>query len=216
MQHSKPLLSWLLLFAAATISARSIPTINADRASEAAREQVMWHGSLCTLSTMAQDFLQNVYGKSTYQGLSPVQVVYGWALRPDAWKEEPMILIPDEDLRRQLAIEGEYAKFSQLFDDTLGYRLNQIGTNLPAHMQKLVRESASVVELDEKVGLIILLTQGRLIQPRPDSIPPMGKLRIEAEIFYNEQPYILLLLLTLSVAIIIFALFSPKKHETGR
>ena len=209
MRHSKRTLLWLLLLATATIAtARSIPTINAERAREAAHEQVWWDGRVCPLATLAHDFLESVYGKRTYKGLSAVQVVYGWRLRPDVWKDEPMIYVPDADLRRQLHLEGEYAKFSELFDDTLGYRLNTIGSELPERMQQIVRESQPVIELDEKVGLIIELTQGRLIQPRPDSIPPVSKWRIEAEIFYVDTPAWLMVLLT--ICIILFVFFSVK------
>jgi hypothetical protein len=198
-----------LLLATATIAtARSIPTINAERAREAAHEQVWWDGRVCPLATLAHDFLESVYGKRTYKGLSAVQVVYGWRLRPDVWKDEPMIYVPDADLRRQLHLEGEYAKFSELFDDTLGYRLNTIGSELPERMQQIVRESQPVIELDEKVGLIIELTQGRLIQPRPDSIPPVSKWRIEAEMFYVGTPAWLMVLLT--ICIILFVFFSVK------
>ena len=209
MRHSKRTLLWLLLLATATIAtARSIPTINAERAREAAHEQVWWDGRVCPLATLAHDFLESVYGKRTYKGLSAVQVVYGWRLRPDVWKDEPMIYVPDADLRRQLHLEGEYAKFSELFDDTLGYRLNTIGSELPERMQQIVRESQPVIELDEKVGLIIELTQGRLIQPRPDSIPPVSKWRIEAEMFYVDNPAWLMVLLT--ICIILFVFFSVK------
>lgn len=165
---------------------RSIQTINAEKAREVAREQVIWNDRVCPFSTLALDFLESVYGKSSYKGLMPEQVVYGWLLRPEVWKDESMILIPDANLRRQLNIEGKYAKFSELFDDTLGYRLNNLGSDLPPEMRQLVRESAPVVELDEKAGMIILLTQGRLIQPRPDSIPPLSKLRVELEVLYNK------------------------------
>ena len=209
MRHSKRTLLWLLLLATATIAtARSIPTINAERAREAAHEQVWWDGRVCPLATLAHDFLESVYGKRTYKGLSAVQVVYGWRLRPDVWKDEPMIYLPDADLRRQLHLEGAYAKFSELFDDTLGYRLNTIGSELPERMQQIVRESQPVIELDEKVGLIIELTQGRLIQPRPDSIPPVSKWRIEAEMFYVDTPAWLMVLLT--ICIILFVFFSVK------
>ena len=109
-----------------SVSARSIQTINADKAREVAREQVVWKGRLCPFSTFALDFLESVYGRSSYKGLSPEQVVYGWLLRPEVWKDEPMIHIPDANLRQQLNISGEYAKFSELFDDTLGYKLNTI------------------------------------------------------------------------------------------
>jgi len=209
MRHSRRTLLWLLLLATATIAtARSIPTINAERAREAAHEQVWWNDRVCPLATLAHDFLESVYGKRTYKGLSAVQVVYGWRLRPDVWKDEPMIYVPDADLRRQLHLEGEYAKFSELFDDTLGYRLNTIGSELPERMQQIVRESQPVIELDEKVGLIIELTQGRLIQPRPDSIPPVSKWRIEAEMFYVDTPAWLMVLLT--ICIILFVFFSVK------
>ena len=205
MRPSKRTILWLLLLATATIAtARSIPTINAERAREAAHEQVWWNDRVCPLATLAHDFLESVYGQSTYKGLSAVQVVYGWLLRPDVWKDEAMIYVPDADLRHQLHLEGEYAKFSELFDDTLGYRLNTIGSELPERMQQIVRESQPVIELDEKVGLIIELTQGRLIQPRPDSIPPVSKWCIEAEILYVDTPAWVIALLSTCIILFIF------------
>lgn len=176
-----------------TSAARSIPTINAERAKEAAREQVVWNGRLCPLSTPAHHFLQTIYGKSSYKGLSPEQVFYGWLLRPDAWKNEPMIHITDDNLRQQLGIGSDYACFAELFDDTLGYKVNQLGAGLPEHMRPFVKEMPSAVELDEKVGLIILLTQGRLVQPRPADMEPLTAVRVEAEILYNRIPNALLL-----------------------
>ena len=187
--------------------ARSIQTINADKAKEVAREQVVWNGRLCPFSTFALDFLQSVYGKSTYKGLSPEQVVYGWLLRPEVWKDEPMIYIPDADFRRQLNIEGEYAKFSELFDDTLGYKLNALGSDLPERMRPLVRETPAVVSLDEKVGDIILLTKGQLFQPRPNDMPPLPLWRVEAEILWNVTPlWAILLSMAAAIAILVILL----------
>ena len=172
-----------------------------------AREQVVWNGRLCPFSTFALDFLQSVYGKSTYKGLSPEQVVYGWLLRPEVWKDEPMIHIPDADFRRQLNIEGEYAKFSELFDDTLGYKLNSLGSDLPERMRPLVRETPAVVSLDEKVGDIILLTKGQLFQPRPNDMPPLPLWRVEAEILWNVTPlWTILLSIAAAIAILVILL----------
>ena len=114
-----------------------------------------------------------------------------------------MIYVPDADLRRQLHLEGEYAKFSELFDDTLGYRLNTIGSELPERMQQIVRESQPVIELDEKVGLIIQLTQGRLIHPRPDSIAPLPSWRVEAEVLYAVTPVWAIALIVACIATLI-------------
>ena len=189
--------------------ARSIQTINADKAREVAREQVVWRGRLCPFSTFALGWLQSVYGKSSYKGLSPEQVVYGWLLRPEVWKDEPLIHIPDADLRHQLHIEGEYARFSELFDDTLGYRLNALGSDLPERMRPLVRETPAVVSLDEKVGDIILLTLGRLFQPRPADMPPLPSWRIEAEVLWNVTPP-WAVLLSMAAVISILAILLKK------
>ena len=194
-------------FTLSPLSARSIQTISAEKAHEVAREQVIWNDRLCPFSTFALDFLKSVNGKSSYKGLVPEQVVYGWLLRPEIWKDEPMILIPDTGLRRLLNIEGEYAKFSELFDDTLGYRLNTLGSELPPQMRQLVKESPAIVELDEKVGMIILLTQGKLIKPRPDSIPPLSNLCVEAEILYNNTPISIVFLVICLIAGIVYLIY---------
>ena len=95
---------FFLGFYSLLIFGRSVPTVNADRANEVAREQIVWNDRLCPFSTFACDFLKSVYGSDSYKGLSAEQVVCGWLLRPDAWKDEPMIHIPDESLRQQLHI----------------------------------------------------------------------------------------------------------------
>lgn len=200
-------------FSLLTSSARSIQTINAEKAREVAREQVVWQDRLCPFSTFALDFLKSVYGKSNYKGLSPEQVVYGWLLRPEVWKDEPMIHIPETDLQRQLNIEGEYAKFSELFDDTLGYKLNTLGSDLPERMRQMARESSAAISLDEKVGDIILLTRGQLFQPRPADIEPLPAWRVEGEILWNNTPsWAILLIVTAVVALLAFFLGKAMKR----
>lgn len=191
---------FFLGFYSLLIFGRSVPTVNADRANEVAREQVVWNDRLCPFSTFACDFLKSVYGSDSYKGLSAEQVVCGWLLRPDAWKDEPMIHIPDESLRQQLHIDGEYASFSELFDDTLGYKLNTIGSDLPEPMRQLVRESSAAVRLDEKVGDIILLTKGQLFRSRPADMEPLPSWRVEAEVRWNHTPgWAILLMISLMV-----------------
>lgn len=200
-------------FSLLTSSARSIQTINAEKAREVAREQVIWQDRLCPFSTFALDFLKSVYGKSNYKGLSPEQVVYGWLLRPEVWKDEPMIHIPETDLQRQLNIEGEYAKFSELFDDTLGYKLNTLGSDLPERMRQMARESSAAISLDEKVGDIILLTRGQLFQPRPADMEPLPAWRVEGEILWNNTPsWAILLIVTAVVALLVFFLGKAMKR----
>ena len=194
----------LLLFPLLGCAARSIQTINADKAREVARDQIVWRGRLCPFSTFALEFLRDIYGKNSYKGLSPEQVAYGWMLRPEVWKDEPMIHIPDADLRQQLNIEGEYARFSELFDDTLGYKLNTIGSDLPEKMRQFARETPAAISLDEKVGEIILLTRGQLFQPRPADMEPLPSWRVEAEVLWNNTPtWAILLAIVVVIAILV-------------
>lgn len=207
------LLFFTFYFSLLTSSARSVQTINAEKAREVAREQVIWQDRLCPFSTFALDFLKSVYGKSNYKGLSPEQVVYGWLLRPEVWKDEPMIHIPETDLQRQLHIEGEYAKFSELFDDTLGYKLNTLGSDLPERMRQMARESSAAISLDEKVGEIILLTRGQLFKPRPAEMKPLPSWRVEAEILWNNTPsWAILVIVVAVVALLVFFLRKAMKR----
>ena len=135
-------------------------------------------------------------------------------LRPDVWKEEPMIYIPDTDLRHKLNIKGDYAKFSELFDDTLGYKLNALGSDLPERMRQLVREAPAVVSLDEKVGDIILLTRGQLFHPRPADMEPLPSWRINIEVFWNNMPLWAIILCIAVVMAIPIILISRKNKRT--
>ena len=213
MALKRSLTLFILIGITAVLSARSIQTISQDKAREVAREQVVWNGRLCPFSTFALDFLKSVYGKGSYKGLSPEQVVYGWLLRPEVWKDEPMIHIPEADLQRQLHIEGEYAKFSELFDDTLGYKLNTLGSDLPERMRQMARESSAAISLDEKVGDIILLTRGQLFKPRPADMKPLPSWQVEAEILWNNTPsWAILMIVVAVVALLVFFLRKAMKR----
>ena len=113
-----------------------------------------------------------------------------------------MIRIPDANLRAQLHIKGEYAKFAELFDDTLGYKLNSLGADLPERLRQMARETPAAISLDEKVGQIILLTKGELFQSRPADMEPLPAWRVEVEIFWNNTPWwVLLILIAVVIAI---------------
>ena len=163
-------------------SARSIPTISKEKADQAARMQIIYNDRVAPFSTFAHDFTQKIYGKSNYKGLTAEQVVYGWLSRPDVWKDEPMIRIKDGQLRRQLGIEGNYASFAQLFDGN-DYRLNHLIADGGNQSDKAVRE------LDEKVGLIIMLTSNQMIKPLPEGVEPLSEQKVSAEILYNHVPF---------------------------
>ena len=184
-----------------TLQARSISTINNEKAERAARMQVIYNDRVAPMNTLARDFTAKVYGRPSYKGLRAEQVVYGWLAKPEVWKNEKMIKIKDSQLRQLLGIEGKYASLAQLFDGQ-EYKLYRfIGPQdnpmqAPQNAEPQASEDANpqvsqkaVRELDEKVGLILMLTNGTLIKPRPADVAPLGERRVSAELLYNRIPF---------------------------
>lgn len=170
----------LLMLPSLSSSAAEIASINRERAAQIGRQQVVYNGRIAPFNTLARDFMKKVYGKTSYRGLTAEQVVVGWGLAPQEWKEQPMILIKDARLRELLGVDGKYARFSQLFADTT-YRLSELTGQTDAN-DKLGK---AVRELDEKVGLIIMLTQGELVRPAIGKAK-VSEAHITAELLYNR------------------------------
>lgn len=75
----------------ANATPRALPAFNRAKADSLATKQVVYNDRVAPFNTLARDFVLKLYGKTSYEGLSPEQVVSGWLLRPDAWQNEPMI-----------------------------------------------------------------------------------------------------------------------------
>ncbi|MBQ8501150.1 MAG: cytochrome c biogenesis protein CcsA [Bacteroides sp.] len=155
-----------------------------------ARTQVIYHDRVAPFNTLARDFVLKLTGKPTYAGLSPEQIVDGWLRHPNVWKEEPMIRIKNKDLCKLLGLDSPYARFSQLFEEEK-YRLETIYKQIKPSFEKPTALEKALVELDEKVGLTLMLQNGSLIRPlseNPD-VTPLSETKIEAELLYNKIPF---------------------------
>ncbi len=193
-----------VLFVCLNLTANSqtkqIPTISFDEADKIATKQIVYNGRIAPFNTMARDFVSKIYGKPSYHNLTAEQVVCGWIYRPDVWKDEKMILVKDADLQRQLGIE-KYASFADFFDENENYRLNTV------EITKAVRET------DEKIGLILMLTSGKLFQ---ESDVKISESKVNAEIIYNKINFAKILFMAnltigfLAFFVMIFAKQFPK------
>ena len=190
----------LFILYGSAVHARSLPTVNAEKAESMARKQIVYNGRIVPFNTMAHDFMLKIYGNPSYHGLSAEQVVYGWIARPDVWKDEPMIKVKDKSLRKKLGAADKYVSFQSLFNPDCSYKVTALAENgVP---------SKPVQEVDEKVGIIIMLTQGSLFEPLPAEAPRLGSTRVEAEILYNRLPLVkVLFMLNITLGILSLALF---------
>ena len=176
---------------------RKVPTISAEQAEQLSEKQIVYNGRIAPFNTMARDFLLKTYGKASYHQLTPEQVVCGWLYRPEVWKDEKMILVKNKQLRQELGLE-KYASFADFFDKEENYRLNGLA------LTKGVRET------DEKIGLILMLTKGKLFSESSVTIP---EAKVKAELFYNKINFakiLFMLNLTLGFAAFLLMVFASE------
>ncbi len=181
----------LLLTATSTLQARELPAFNREKADSLAQRQIIYNDRVAPFNTLARDFLLKIYGRASYHGLTAEQVVSGWLFSPEVWQDEPMFLIKNAELRQLLHIEGKYARLTDLFQGN-NYVLQRYwkGGNAQAAEPNDPLQKA-IAETDEKVGLIMMLQKGTLIQPLPKdgSVQPLSALRVKAELLYNRIPF---------------------------
>ena len=166
------------------LHAAQLPTIPRTQADSLMRRQVVYNNRVCPVNTLAIDFCKKLYGRPTFRHLSAEQVLFSWLFYPEAWQDVPMLKIKSSALRQRLGIEGDYARLSQLYDGTT-YRLQAIAQGETDPNSPLSR---AVQELDEKVGLILMLHKGTLIVPvdaraRDARLSP---LQVDIELLYNR------------------------------
>ena len=179
---------------------RKIPTISYEESDKVSEKQIVYNGRIAPFNTMARDFVLKIYGKPKYYTLTPEQVVCGWIYRPEVWKDEKMILIKDKNLQKQLGVE-KYAAFKDFFDENENYRLNSL------------EPTKAVREIDEKIGLILMLTSGKLFEETDVKLPVS---KIKAEIFYNKINFakiLFMLNLTLGFFAFFYMIFARKQRE---
>lgn len=184
-------MAWLLFFLppadASSATSRGLPALARSQADSLARVQVIYHDRVAPLHTLARDFLLKLTGRERYHGLTPEQVLGGWMLYPEAWQAEPLIRVKQPALRRLLGMQTPYISFNELFVEG-EYRLQSgwlQGATKDASLHK------AIAELDEKVGLAVMLRQGTLVRPLPDDgrVKPLSVARLNAELFYLRIPF---------------------------
>lgn len=160
----KGLMMMALLFAlgAGSAQAHVLPKESADRFG---RLMVLHNSRICPLKTLAIDFTKNLYGKASYNGYTPEQVLTGWMFYADDWMQEPMLRLKGAEMRDRLQLP-EYVPVSQFFNSAMG------GYTLGPYVQEYYGGNhdafhSQVAAIDNKIQLIIELRSGSLLKLFP-------------------------------------------------
>lgn len=156
------MLALLFAFGAGTAEAHVLPKESADRFG---RLMVLHNSRICPLQTLAIDFTKNLYGKASYNGYTPEQVLTGWMFYADDWMQEPMLRLKGAEMRDRLQLP-EYVPVSQFFNSAMG------GYTLGPYVQEYYGGNhdafhSQVAAIDNKIQLIMELRSGSLLKLFP-------------------------------------------------
>lgn len=118
---------------------------------------IHYNGRICPVQTFAIDFTQKVYGSRRYHGLTAEQVLMGWLMHPDEWKQEPFIYVKNKKMRRRLSLEA-YVPMSRFFvgqDYTLGPLVAEYAQGNHDALHK------AYADIDSKLEIILSLRTGK-------------------------------------------------------
>ena len=218
LQH--PLLRKSALMATLTIMASPslatgteecpLPAIRLEEADKHRSAQIIYNDRIAPFNTLAIDFVTKLYGKSSFRGLSPEQVIISWQLHPDDWSKAEIIRIKSGQLRSILNIDSDYANLNDLFNSEGQYILTDLYKKEVGTHSKLEK---AIIETDEKVAIIQMLTNGTLIKPVPHDAQQLSSMRIDAELLYNSIPFSKILFmanLTMGFILMFFTLYIKK------
>ena len=173
---------------------KKLSIVPLEEAEEKVGMQVIYHDRVVPLNTLARDFVKKLYGKDSFSGLTPEQILLSWQRYPEEWAYVPAIKIKSDELRARLGVEGKYARMVDLFefDKITTYRLKPYirDFSAPTDIKPSPLQKAAI-ETDEKVALVLMLQNGTLIRPLPTdgSVEPLSKEELQAELLYNRIPF---------------------------
>ena len=202
---------------------KKLPIIPLEEAEDKVEMQVIYNDRVMPLNTLARDFVRKLYGKDSFSGLTPEQILLSWQRYPEEWAYVPAIKIKSDELRARLGVEGKYARMIDLFEydkqttcklTWIMRELSSSTNNKPSPLQK------AIMETDEKVALVEMLQNGTLIRPLPTdgSVEPLSKEKLQAELLYNRIPFTkILFMFNLTMGILLLAFRTlPHTPPQGR
>lgn len=172
-------------------STKKLSIISRAEADSLSTIQIIYHDRVVPFNTLARDFVKKLTGKDSFSNLSAEEIVGSWMKYPDEWKYVPIIKVKSGELRHRLGVEN--TAFLRLVDvlDGNQYRLREWWqpegqkAGKPSALQK------AILETDEKVALIAMLSQGTLFHflPTDGSVEPLSETKVQAELLYNRIPF---------------------------
>lgn len=166
----------LLLFSAAANAQTTLPKTTAN---QFGKLLIVYNGRICPIETYAIDFTKKLYGKASYKGFTPCQILTGFLFWQKEWMGEPILQIKGSEMRTKMHL-NEYIAPSSLFNSQ-GYILGPYLQDAQGAQDGIGKE---ILDTDDKLMLLMNLIQGETLKIFPYTAPngsvnwfaPTGKL----------------------------------------
>jgi cytochrome c-type biogenesis protein CcsB len=118
-------------------------------------------GRIEPVNTLSSKMLVKISKKDSYKKLTSDQVILGLLTNSPAWQKEPLIKVPEEDIRRLIGISGDLASFNDFIAADEQYK---IGAQVEAAYQKKPAARSTfdkgIIYVDERVNVLYSLLSG--------------------------------------------------------
>ncbi|GAB6975401.1 cytochrome c biogenesis protein CcsA [Prevotella falsenii] len=117
---------------------------------------INYNERICPMQTFAYEMVKKLYGKRSYNGYSPEQILMSWILFPEDWNNEPIIKIKSSEMRQQLDLP-EYTTAHAFFSNG-AYRLGTYVEQYRQGNQDAFHKACA--DIDSKLQIVMTLQQG--------------------------------------------------------
>lgn len=168
-----PLLRKGALMLALVVSSSMLPTasqaattVDRTTADKFGRLFINYNNRICPVQTFACDYVKKLYGKRTYEGLTPEQVLTSWIFFPREWRNEPIIRVKSSELREHFGL-SDYESVHSFFRDG-NYILGPYAHEYAEGQTDALHKACA--EMDAKLQVCMYLQEGSVLTIFPHTV----------------------------------------------
>lgn len=115
-----------------------------------------YNDRICPMQTFAYDFVKKIYGKRSYKGSTPEQVLASWIFYFNEWCSEPFVRVKSSELREHLSLD-KYTSVNSFFRQG-SYILGQYVAEYSEGHQDAFHKACA--DMDSRLQVIMSLRNG--------------------------------------------------------
>lgn len=155
----------VLLLGSGSAHAAQLQTVDRDIASQMGTVSVLYNNRICPLNTVATDFVTKLTGSASWDGYTADEIFVSWMIFYSPWEQQKLIRIKGRDVQQLLGINGQWASYSDFWNEYHEYKLKGALDQLMAGQGSMDRKS--LLEADEKFHVVEMFYRGQMLRMFP-------------------------------------------------